>query len=85
MTAQPTDRFAFARSAFQSRARDREVQRVTDATALYEQGYPAAAVATRVGFPTASAAARYFYRHNHTNLANWFEQERRQAERSARP
>ena len=76
MTAQPTDRYASSRATSKARARELEGRRTADTEYLRGQGNTPATVAARVGFPTVSAAARYFYRKNRPDLANWFEKDR---------
>ena len=76
MRPQPTDRHAASRATSKARARELEGHRTDDTEYLRSQGNTPHTVAARVGFPTVSAAARYFYRKNRPDLANWFENDR---------
>lgn len=82
MTTTRTERLMGARSVFAARVMAREVQRVEDVDHLRKAGFSAGDVAVQAGFPSVSAAGRYFYRKGLPGTARWFEAERRKMEKS---
>lgn len=82
MTTTKAERLTVARSEFAARVLAREVQRVEDVVYLRKAGFSAGDVAVQAGFPSVSAAGRYFYRKGRPSIARWFEAERRRMEKS---